>query len=91
MEKTTIFIPSGHKSRRVLDLWNEEFLINIECDEHGHNNYPADYEVERQADICCVKGEHVVFISFNPHIVSFDIEEEIERILSHAVFEKVTK
>ena len=82
VEKTTIYVESGHATRRVLDLWCEEYAVNIECNEHGHKNYPKDYDKKRKEDICSAKGAGVLFYDFNPHVEDFDLGKLIADLIS---------
>jgi hypothetical protein len=84
--KHTVRIEDGNATRRVLDLWSEELLLNIECNEHNHRGYPADYEEKREADIKKAKGDNVLFFKYNPHAADFDIDDVIEQILDLPVF-----
>lgn len=62
-----------------IDLYFPDQKIALECDEHGHLNYNADDEIQRQAfieaQLTCT------FVRYNPHAADFRIVDLIAELM----------
>ena len=67
-----------HIGKYCIDLYFSEHKLAIECDEFGHNNRDASYEVNHQKFI--EEQLQCQFVHYNPDAQDFDVVQVLNKI-----------
>ena len=76
-------IPQFKIHSYFIDLYSPTYKIAIECDENGHKNRDASYEIYRQKTI--EKMLNCKFIRYNPHDKDFNMYQLLNKIFTHII------